>query len=261
MTEVDLDIQNHWQKKANDHGAEQTATHSDTYLRKLEIEAISSHLTENSKIIDVGCGNGFSTMEFAKHYPTSQFLGVDYASQMIKFAQESQNKQDFPNLQFKEMDILNANPSLFQSFDIAITERCIINLPKHELQVQAFQNLCQLVKPGGKILLSEETIQSYNNINNLRLEANLDPMSIQWHNLYIDFPKFIKDTQSIAKLEFEVNFSSSYYLATRYFKALLCKQLGLNPAEDLQSDYHKYSSNLPILGDFGLLKLFVFTKL
>ena len=68
MTEVDLDIQNHWQKKANDHGAEQTATHSDTYLRKLEIEAISSHLTENSKIIDVGCGNGFSTMEFAKHY-------------------------------------------------------------------------------------------------------------------------------------------------------------------------------------------------
>lgn len=261
MNELTPSIQEHWQKKATDHGSDQKATHSDTYLRNLEIKAISSQLTPDCKIIDVGCGNGFSTMEFAQQFPSTAFTGVDYASQMITHAKDSLSSKSLKNISFQEMDILKPCNTLLGQFDIAITERCIINLPTHELQVKAFENLCKLVKPGGTILLSEETMQAYNNINNLRLDSNLDPMSIQWHNLYIDFPNFIKDTKSVATLKTEVNFSSSYYLATRYFKALLCKELGLNPGENLQSDFHKYSSSLPILGDFGLLKLFIFEKI
>lgn len=254
-------VKEHWDTKADEFGKSQRATHGDIHLRELEIKAIEDRLAENLEIIDVGCGNGYSTLRFSHKFAKSNFIGVDYSEKMIGVANESLKNQDHANIQFRVMDILKPHNEFKNRFDIAITERCIINLIKHEDQVQAITNLAQMLKPGGKLILSEESIQSYNKINDLRKNAGLPDMTIQWHNLYMDMDRIQKDLSENLKLVNVFDFSSSYYLGTRFFKALIYHEQGRDPGADVTGTFNQLAAEVPTLGDYGLIKIYEFRKL
>ena len=100
------DIKAFWEDRARQFGARPRATLNEAPLRELEIDAMSRRLSrlKPRRVLDVGCGNGYSTRSFATRFPDTQFVGVDYSPEMIR-----QASLDVPaNCTFAAGDVLDA---------------------------------------------------------------------------------------------------------------------------------------------------------
>ena len=103
------EIKEFWAQRAREHKTDCTATLGEVAMRKLEIKALKSHLKSGIKVLDVGCGNGYSTVEFARKFK-SEFIGVDYSDEMVKYALKNQKMHRGRlqgSVQFKSGDVLN----------------------------------------------------------------------------------------------------------------------------------------------------------
>jgi SAM-dependent methyltransferase len=76
------EIREFWTKQAQLHGKSYAASWSDQYAIELEIRTILDWLEDGDKVLDVGCANGFSTLEFAAHKKV-EIKGLDYIPEMI----------------------------------------------------------------------------------------------------------------------------------------------------------------------------------
>jgi trans-aconitate 2-methyltransferase len=62
------------------------------------------HLRGDEAILDIGCGDGKITAEFAAIVPRGRVLGTDLAAEMIDYARETFPPGRFPNLEFRRQD-------------------------------------------------------------------------------------------------------------------------------------------------------------
>src|SRR3989344_3315230 len=106
--EITKKIKGFWDNQAVTFKQSQLATAPDTYYRSLEIEKISSYLQNGKKVLDIGCGNGFSTLLFAAKFPKSTFAGMDYSSKMVEAANAALKKKKAlqKRVKFCEGDVL-----------------------------------------------------------------------------------------------------------------------------------------------------------
>src|SRR5437868_11738423 len=84
-------IREYWNSRARERDLSNTATTDDVYLRELEIETIVNTLAalplpEQAHILDVGCGDGYSTLCIARRLKDHRFLGIDYSEEMVRLA-------------------------------------------------------------------------------------------------------------------------------------------------------------------------------
>ena len=49
---------------------------------------------KNKIILDIGCGAGANTIFLAKHYPSSNIIGVDHNNNLIKYASSQKKKKN-----------------------------------------------------------------------------------------------------------------------------------------------------------------------
>jgi SAM-dependent methyltransferase len=56
---------------------------------------------EGTKVADVGCGHGVSTILMAKAYPNSKIIGFDYHRPSIEWARKEAEKEDLKNITFE----------------------------------------------------------------------------------------------------------------------------------------------------------------
>ncbi|MBI5602438.1 MAG: class I SAM-dependent methyltransferase [Deltaproteobacteria bacterium] len=185
MTDPIGKIKKFWDDRAlNDDLSEDLLTHRDKNQRMLEIETLSSHLPYNQHILDIGCGNGFSTALFSKQ--AQKIVGLDYSGAMIERAKN--NFGHLPNIEFKVQDVLNLDfPECH--FDVVISQRCLINLGTWENQQKALLNIKKVLKPGGFFLLQEGTRQGREKLNQTREIFGLDRMPEVSFNLDFDEDK------------------------------------------------------------------------
>ena len=54
-----------WTRQAREHGQSPSASWSDHCVIEMEIAEIAKHLADGDKVLDVGCANGYSSMQFA----------------------------------------------------------------------------------------------------------------------------------------------------------------------------------------------------
>jgi len=161
-------------------------THKDIWQRWLEIKMIGNYLRTNARVLDVGCGNGYSTRIFATL--CREIVGIDYSEEMIKRAKEESNKKDrssVKTLTFFQCNVLDLTPALFGIFDIVITERCLINLGNFKEQKKAIANIASVLKPKGRFIFVEGFHDGRRMLNKLRKKVGLPEMPRVWHN--IDF--------------------------------------------------------------------------
>jgi SAM-dependent methyltransferase len=171
-----------WEDRAlNTELTEETVTHPDRNQRLLENDVILQHLPLGQCILDVGCGNGFSTAVFS-HY-AARIVGIDYSAAMIERAKRKFH--DLPNVEFIKQDVLELNLQM-QSFDVAISQRCLINLPTWETQQKALINIANVLKPGGFFFFQEGTRQGREKLNQIRETFGLDRMPPVAFNLDFD---------------------------------------------------------------------------
>src|SRR3954466_12311677 len=81
-------IRSFWDERARQFGADGRATLRETHLREVEVRTMMRKLRtlRPRRVLDVGCGNGWSTRQYATAFPDTHFIGVDFSGEMIRHA-------------------------------------------------------------------------------------------------------------------------------------------------------------------------------
>jgi SAM-dependent methyltransferase len=258
-------IKEYWDERAAGSSAIAVTT-NDNYLRILEAETIAKviqelELPDALRVFDVGCGDGQTTIRVAETLKAATFLGADYSPAMVAraVANLADNADVSKRVEFREGDILNLVAcSGAEHFDVATTDRCIINLPTFEEQRQAIHNIAQCLKPGGYYLALENFTDGQEMLNQTRALIGLPEISVRWHNRFLTE----QELDEIASPHFDIlrilNFSSTYYYITRVVYSALCRDLGEEP--DYQHPIHKVAMTLPSEGNYSPTRMAILRR-
>lgn len=255
--EQEADTKAFWRERVEDHGSSCRATLRETAVRFAEIQVIKKYLGEGQRIVDIGCGNGFSTIQWAKSI-RSEFLGIDYVQEMIDVAHEELEKHKPTlrgHLKFQLGNVTSLNLDK-KAFDIAITERCLQNLASFDKQITAIKGVSEIVKDKGLFLMLECSKTAVDKINNLLKKLHRSPIDpIPWHNLFFEDEKLIQNVESMTsfKLVKIDHFASNYIFATRILPSVISRIL-------FKLRLGQVLWNIPQMGDWGYFKLYVWKK-
>lgn len=207
---------------------------------------------EHDSILDVGCGNGFTTKSIAKKFPEASVTGVDFSSKMIE---EAKRANLAPNIDYFDGDVLalSRNPNLSGAkFDIVVSTRCLINLSNWDEQKIGILEMRKMLKPDGRLILVENTKEGLDNLNFVRKAVGLEPIKTRWHNQYIpepDLKKFLSDNHGhLFTQEYVENIGNIYYLISRVLYAKMCKDEGVEP--EYSHKINEIAAQLPTMGEF-----------
>ena len=260
--ELSRKIKQYWDKRAR--GTAPTSTQATTYdvfLRDLEIakfkqKIFDASLPEGSTIVDLGCGDGYTTVNVAMMFLSLRFIGIDWSEDMLSLARK--RCADQPGLSermtFCQGDMRRLSDRLgTEKFEVFLTSRSLINLMFPEEQYETIAHIAEHLKPGGYYFCIENFMQGQNNFNQLRVAMGLPEIPVRWHNNFFDEREFAARTAKyFDSLLFE-SFLSSYYLATRVIYSAGCKLMGEEP--DYFHPIHQTAGTLPPIGDFCPIKL------
>lgn len=267
MEKSNVKIQQYWEDRAKGAQLNPNATTDDVFLRELEIrtfeKAIKDLKLKTPFILDLGCGDGFTTLGLAKKLKSARILGIDYSENMITNANGRLKKEKDAklkkNLTFKTGDATTLNEQFKkETFDIVISSRCLINLTSAKQQFDTIEQISKILKKGGVYISIENFVDGNKELNDLRKEMGLPEIPVRWHNLFFKPADYIKQTKKYFKKVEIINFSSSYYYATRVIYSKYCQMKNIQP--DYQHEIHKLSIDLPSTGNYSPIKLSIHKK-
>jgi ubiquinone/menaquinone biosynthesis C-methylase UbiE len=264
MTGQEGKIRKYWEERASA-CATPAATTRDTHLRELEIETIARELSgldlpPGSVVVDVGCGDGYSTVRIAERLPDVRLLGLDYSSQMIESARNNLARSVAADrLEFRVADATALISAIGDTRPAAVmTDRVLINLTSFNSQAQVMRQIRDVLPDGGTYIAIENFLSGQNELTNARAAVGLDEIPVRWHNLYFDDEQFARTASELfTQIRFE-NFASSYYFATRVVYSAACAMRGDEP--DYQHEIHRLGPRLPACGNFSPIRLVVMRR-
>jgi tocopherol O-methyltransferase len=107
-------------------------------------------LNSGSKILDVGCGMGGSSIYLATHF-SADVTGITLSQKQVAIATQQCESQQIKNVRFKIEDALTLESFADNSFDVIWSlESCEQFFDKYLFIQQAFR----VLKPGGKLMLT-----------------------------------------------------------------------------------------------------------
>lgn len=239
MDEHTRNIRKFWDDRAKEFGENWRATLGEKYLRLLEIKTMTKLIKKYNpkRVMDVGCGNGYSTKVFANKFLSINFVGIDYSPEMIFQAKINQGN----NCNFSEGDVLYVESLPEGKFDLIFTQRCLQNIPDYEKQKIAINNLLFKLSKSGILLLMECSKDGVEKLNNFRIKIGQPPIdNIEpWHN------KFFLDENLVNDFSANVfHFTSTYMFLSKIIHPSLTR----------------ISYILPAIGSFGYDKLYIIKK-
>jgi len=214
-------IKKYWESQGDMYGASHWASWGDNWMIALEIETIAKFINHGDSVIDIGCANGYSTLQQAAAHRLRSIVGVDYSGSMIEHAKD-RLAQSSVNCQMSfEVGDVRSLPFDSEAFDVAYTTRVIINLPTWNEQCKAIDECMRVVKPGGTLVLSEGFWEPLMKLNAVRQLCSLPLLVEHDFNRYIKMSMLI-DYLSEKNVYYEVHdFSSIYYLGSRLIRELV----------------------------------------
>lgn len=253
-------IKDYWENQAETFQDSHVASWGDNYMIDLEIDAIGQHISDNDTVLDVGCGNGYSTFRQVKKHGVKKIIGIDFAEKMILHANKTKATLKMDDIAAFEKGDVRALRFRDNSFDVVYTTRVIINLPTWKEQAQGINECLRVARPGGKVIISEGFWEPMVLLNSLRMLKQLPPLVEHDFNRYIKKQKLEEHLNSLG-LAFEADdFSSIYYLGSRFLRELVTdasKYPGYsNPINEIFYKIEKEFSG----GGFGIQQLYIIRK-
>ncbi len=255
-------IREYWVRQAVAHGQSPAVSWSDVQVIEMEIREILRYLAEGERVLDVGCANGYSTVQFAAQRNVA-IRGLDFIPEMIAEARARLAKAPCElhgAVEFDVGDVTELNEP-DNAYDKVVAIRVIIGLGDWTRQVQGLGECVRVLKPGGLLLLSEATLQGWRQLNALRREWGLSEIPIPPFNRYLDQDDVCKVLAPKLELVKLVDFASTYYVGTRVLKPLLAQAIKATvDVANPNMEWNRWFAQLPAAGDYGTQKLFVFRK-
>jgi ubiquinone/menaquinone biosynthesis C-methylase UbiE len=256
------EVHDYWASQAQAHGADPAASWSDRTVIDMEVREIAARLSDGDRVLEVGCANGYSTVELAARREV-EIDAFDYVPEMIGQAQARADRERHRlvgRVTFAVGDVLQLHAT--DAYDKVVSVRVMINLGSWEDQLQGMRGCVRALVPGGTLLMSEATVQGWHKLNDFRAEWGLPAIPMPPFNNYLDQERVAEALEEeLASIEV-VDFASTYFVGTRVLKPLLAQALG-DAAPDVADPlmhWNRWFGTLPASGDYGTQKLFVMTK-
>lgn len=185
------EVQEFWQTAAQTpldaDGLRPTAR--DPYLQDA-LEALIEERLQGGRLLDVGCGDGLSTLRFAERVDST--LGVDFVPGFVDLARRNAVEQGKEVVRFEQADVLDLAPVREQHgrFDSAVCIRVLINLATPENQARGLSEIAQCLEPGGLLFISEGWTEGMAGINRRRLAIGLSDMGQAEYNILMPRAEF-----------------------------------------------------------------------
>ena len=155
-------------------------------------------LINNPKILYVGVGGGMELLQFA--YFSRQkggVIGVDVVDEMLEASRQNFKIAEIENdwfksefVELKKGDALNL-PIDDQSIDIA-AQNCLFNIFKTEDLRKALQEMYRVLKPGGRLVMSDPTCEQQMN-ETLRNDDHLRALCLSGSIPIAEYIKMLTD--------------------------------------------------------------------
>lgn len=201
-------IFDHWKSWATLHGTGLKATTKTPTAKMMELDVLARYVQglgyAGARLLEVGCGNGANVVSLAKTFPACLVDGVDFVEEMVVAARESAAHVGVSDrTRFFVGNVLELRDlaKLAETYDVVFTDRCLINLNTTELQAAAISRLGAKVRPGGHMLLVENSSQTHGAQNHCRELLGLPPRPVAEFNFFFDEDVIIPH---IEKMGFQV---------------------------------------------------------
>ena len=261
-------IVDHYSKVADDEGHLESCTMADSKIRDLEtafiINGVNAFLQESGKrsrlgsvrLLDVGCGNGFTLEVLQEKFPQLDIDGVEFTPNLRKLANARGLRCEVRSGDVRDLNTLPSNQ------DIIVCQRVLINLLDSRDQASSLSNLSQALNQGGYLIIIEAFNTGLQNLNLCREELGLNLIPPAHHNLYLndDFFDLSADLD-----ELETSFGP-HILSTHYFVSRVLHDVALAATDASfvrNSLFTKFFDDaLPLgVGNFSPLQCRLFKKL
>lgn len=184
----------HWNQRAQVVEKDIEVNLGDVFQRNLEFDAITAYFGRGDRLLEVGCGNGYSTRHFRDH--VAHVDAFDFAEAMVARAKEKVGEE---NNRFFTDNLLE--PRDFDGpYDTVVCVRVLINLKDLAEQKLALRNLHGCLKDGGTLVLAEGFTDGFAALNGLREKVGLGALTPAKINFYSD----IADLMPVIEDLFEV---------------------------------------------------------
>lgn len=260
-------ILEHYRKEAEQYGKDASSTMRDEITRGREVagvvrtlEWLASRGVDVSTILDIGCGNGFLLEVLRGKRPDSKLTGLEYTPEMVAIAQQ----RGVARCDIVQGDVREL-PFAAGTWDVVVTERCIINVMDRDHQANSLREVARVLKKGGHFLCIEAFEDSLDELNAARDELGLPPNEVPYHNLWFGKEWFLRTIEP----DFEIvdvaaandptlptpNFLSSHYFISRAVYPAVTKREVL-----YNTHFVKFFSTLPPMGDYAPIQFYVLRK-
>jgi SAM-dependent methyltransferase len=204
----------HWSDRAESVAADVEVNIMDVFQRELEYDHVCRYLEPHMRVLEVGCGNGFSTRRFRDF--VAHIDAFDYSEEMVERAKRFVGDG---NNRFFHDDVLHlrhADPP----YDCVVCVRVLINLADMAEQLRALEVMTDVVAPGGRLILAEGFTDGFGGLDELRIAVGLPAITPAAINFYSS----TTDVLSVLERAFDVEETfhlGAYDYLTRVFYPLL----------------------------------------
>jgi ubiquinone/menaquinone biosynthesis C-methylase UbiE len=110
-----------------------------------------STLSTDSKVIDLGSGNGRHLLPAAQHSLTT--IGVDFSRRMLEITQQKTTNEQLENTENIQANLYTL-PFKSKSFDAGLCVAALHNVKTRTLRQQCIKEIYRILRPNGKVLIS-----------------------------------------------------------------------------------------------------------
>jgi SAM-dependent methyltransferase len=204
----------HWNDRALKEKDPSVVNIADESQRELETAFVLAHLPRGSRVLEVGCGNGFLTNILRVQ---AGFVDAfDYAENMVEQAKRLHGEI---NNRFFHDNILEP-ARVERRYDAVVCVRVLINLRNLDEQVAAVRNLHSLLSPRGTLILVEGYLNGFEALNELRRRCGMDPIQPASINFYARFEDLLTAIEPMFEVRTEMH-TGMYDILTRVVYPLL----------------------------------------